>query len=189
MSSQSNNTLSTCNYTSLGNYDGFEHNPNTLSNIVNPFVKYPVQPNYQVVPIFAGTGDYKKPNYNSLCKGSCYNYAGINQAYIDCSNPDSSKACSLNGGKCVTYVARGCPQDGVQVRPTTGPTMGPTTRPTMGPTTRPTMGPTMRPTMMPTMGPTMMPTMGPTMMPTMMPTMGPTMMPTMGPTMMPTMRS
>ena len=182
MSRESNNTLSTCNYTSLGNYDGFENNPNTLSNIVNPFVKYPVQTNYQVVPLFAGTTDYKKPNYNSLSKGSCYNYAGINQAYIDCSNAFSNKACSLNGGKCVTYVARACPSDGVQVRPTTGPTMGPTSRPNM----MPTMGPTMRPNMMPTMGPTRRPNMMPTMGPTMGPTMRPTMMPTMRPTMMPT---
>ena len=41
-----NNSLSTCNFTSLGNYDGFANvakTPNTLSNIINPFVKYPVQ--------------------------------------------------------------------------------------------------------------------------------------------------
>jgi len=152
MSSEINNATATCNYTSLGNYDGFEHNPNTLSNIVNPFVKYPIKPGYQVVPIFAGTGDYSKVNYNSLCKGSCYNYAGINQAYIDCSNPASSKACSLNGGKCVTYVARGCPNDGPR------PTMMPTMRPTNGPfrPMRPTRAP-FEPTMAPTNGPSMAP--------------------------------
>ena len=107
-SSELNNSASTCNYTSLGNYDGFENKPNTLCNIVNPFVKYPIQPNFQVVPYFAGTSDYSKPNYNSLCKGSCYNYAGINQAYIDCSNPASSQGCAINGGKCVNYISRPC---------------------------------------------------------------------------------
>ena len=179
-SSQMNNTLSTCNYASLGNYDDLPNMPNTLGNILNSFVTYPVVPNYQVIPYFAGTGDYRTPNYNSLTKGSCYNYAGINQAYIDCSNPASSQGCNLNGGQCVTYVARSC--DGGPT-PTMGPTMRPTMMPTMGPPMGPTMMPTMGPTMMPTMRPTMGPTMGPTMMPTMMPTMGPTMRPTMMPTM------
>jgi hypothetical protein len=105
------NTIATCNYNSLGNYSGLNaisKKPNTLGNISNPFVKYPVQPGYQVIPVFAGTDNYTKPNYNVLVKGSCYNYAGINQAYIDCSNPASSQACSLNGGKCVNYVSRPC---------------------------------------------------------------------------------
>jgi hypothetical protein len=105
MSSESNNTLSTCNYASLGRYEGLNRLPNTLNNIS---VRYPVVPNYQLVPYFAGTGDYSKPNYNTLCKGSCYNYANINQAYIDCSNPASGKACSLNGGNCVVYAPRQC---------------------------------------------------------------------------------
>ena len=103
----------TCNYSSLGNYYGLGNvvkRPNTLGNIQNPFVTYPVQTNYQVVPVFAGTSDYTKPNYNVLNKGSCYNYAGINQAYIDCSNPASSQGCNLNQGKCVTYYPRGCEQ-------------------------------------------------------------------------------
>ena len=199
-----NSSLSTCNYASLGNYDDLPDMPNTLGNILNNFVTYPVVPNYQVVPYFAGTGDYTTPNYNSLTKGSCYNYAGINRAYIDCSNPASSQGCDVNGGQCVTYAARSCssgpgPSPGPTMVPTMGPTMMPTMRPTMmptmGPTMRPTMGPTMGPTMMPTMGPTMgptmrptmLPTMGPTMRPTMLPTMRPTMMPTMGPTMRPTM--
>ena len=108
---ETNTTIATCNYNSLGNYNGLNaisKRPNTLGNISNPFVRYPVQSNYQVVPVFAGTADYTKPNYNVLSKGSCYNYAGINQAYIDCSNPSSSQGCSLNGGKCVTYVSRPC---------------------------------------------------------------------------------
>ncbi len=102
-------SLSTCNYNSLGNYNGFSKKlPNTLGNISNPFVTYPVPSNVQIVPYFAGTADYSKPNYNVLNKGSCYNYAGINQAYIDCSNPASSQGCSLNGGKCVQYQSRPC---------------------------------------------------------------------------------
>ena len=184
-SSTTNNTLSTCNYASLGNYDDLPNVPNTLGNIVNNFVSYPVVPNYQVVPYFAGTGDYKNPNYNSLTKGSCYSYAGINQAYIDCSNPSSSKGCELNGGKCVTYAARPC-SSGPSPSPSTRPTMVPTMRPTMRPTYAPTMGPTMRPTYAPTMGPTMMPTYAPTMGPTYAPTYAPTMGPTMGPTYSPT---
>ena len=105
MSTEMINSMSTCNYASVGNYDGIERKPNTLNNIS---VKYPVAPNYQIVPMFAGTGDYSKPNYNTLCKGSCYNYAGINQAYIDCSDPASSQGCKLNGGNCVVYKARQC---------------------------------------------------------------------------------
>ena len=50
-SSTTNNTLSTCNYASLGNYDDLPNVPNTLGNIVNNFVSYPVVPNYQVVPL------------------------------------------------------------------------------------------------------------------------------------------
>lgn len=103
--------MSTCNYTALGKYNGLNSDlkkPNTLGNIDNPFVKYPVSLNSQTIPYFAGTGDYAKPNYNVLNKGSCYNYAGINQAYIDCSNPASSQGCALNGGKCVNYVSRPC---------------------------------------------------------------------------------
>jgi hypothetical protein len=105
------NSLSTRNYNSLGNYNGLNNiskRPNTLGNISNEFTKYPVQSNFQIVPEFAGTGDYSKPNYNVLNKGSCYNYAGINKAYIDCSNPDSKQACDLNGGNCVKYISRQC---------------------------------------------------------------------------------
>ena len=105
MSTEMINTFSTCNYASLGNYDGIVRMPNTLNNIS---VKYPVAPNYQIVPMFAGTGDYSKPNYNTLCKSGCGMYAGINQAYIDCSSPASSQGCALNGGNCVVYKARKC---------------------------------------------------------------------------------
>jgi hypothetical protein len=66
--------------------------------------------------MFAGTGDYSKPNYNTLCKGSCYQYAGINQAYIDCSDPASSQGCKLNGGNCVVYKARECAEEKSNVR-------------------------------------------------------------------------
>lgn len=103
--------ISTCNYSALGNYNGLNNvlkKPNTLGNINNPFVKYPVSLNSQIIPYFAGTTDYSKPNYNVLNKGSCYNYAGINQAYIDCSNPSSSQGCAINGGKCVNYISRPC---------------------------------------------------------------------------------
>jgi hypothetical protein len=99
---------SVSNYTSLGNYYGFKKSPNTLSNIMNPYVQYPVNQNYQIIPKFAGTAGYTKPNYNNLIKGSCHNYSGINQAYTDCSNPSSSQGCSLNDGQCVTYSARSC---------------------------------------------------------------------------------
>ena len=71
MSSEINNSSSTCNFTSLGNYDGFRTAPNSLGNIMNPFVSYPVQPNFQLVPQFAGTGDYSKPNYNTLTNIGC----------------------------------------------------------------------------------------------------------------------
>ena len=47
MSSESNNSLSTCNYVSLGRYEGLNRLPNTLNNIS---VRYPVNPNYQLVP-------------------------------------------------------------------------------------------------------------------------------------------
>jgi hypothetical protein len=107
------NNIATCNYNSLGNYNGINNitkKPNTLGNISNPFVTYPVQSNIQNIPYFAGTGGYIKPNYNVLNKGSCYSYAGINQAYTDCSNPSSSKGCELNGGQCVTYKTRSCDQ-------------------------------------------------------------------------------
>jgi hypothetical protein len=108
MSEFNNNT---CNYNSLGNYNGMNNitkRKNTLGNISNSFVKYPVNLNSQIIPTFAGTGDYSKPNYNVLNKGSCYNYAGINQAYIDCTNPSSSQGCNLNSGQCVTYSSRPC---------------------------------------------------------------------------------
>lgn len=108
MSSEINVSSSTCDYTSLGRYNDGSTLPNTLGNIA---VRYPVAPGYQIVPYFACTGDYSRPNYNSLCKGSCFNYAGINQAYTDCSNPLSSQGCALNGGQCVTYRARPCQQD------------------------------------------------------------------------------
>jgi hypothetical protein len=105
------NNISTCNYTSLGNYNGIGNilkKPNTLGNINNPYVKYPVDLSKQNIPVFAGTTDYSKPNYNVLNKGSCYNYAGINQAYIDCSNTASSQGCASNGGQCVNYISRSC---------------------------------------------------------------------------------
>lgn len=112
-SSEINNTASTCNYAYLNNYNGLATLPNTLNNIS---VKYPIAPNYQIIPQFAGTGDYSKPNYNTLCKGSCYNYAGINQAYIDCSNPESKQFCGINGGKDVVYNPRMCAQQPSDVR-------------------------------------------------------------------------
>ena len=102
------NTLSTCNYNSLGNYSGLNRLPNTLGNISNPFVTYPVNIKSQVIPYFAGTGNYSKPNYNVLTKGSPYNHPGITKAYIDCSNPDSKEACALNDGQCVKYITRPC---------------------------------------------------------------------------------
>ena len=113
MSTEMINSFSTCNYASLGNYYGIERKPNTLNNIS---VRYPVVPGVQLVPMFAGTGDYSKPNYNTLCKGSCYQYAGINQAYIDCSSPESSQGCKLNGGNCVVYKARQCPPENSNMR-------------------------------------------------------------------------
>lgn len=108
MSSEINVSSSTCDYTSLGRYNAGSTLPNTLGNIA---VRYPVAPGYNIVPYFAVTYDYSQPNYNSLCKGSCFNYAGINQAYTDCSNPLSSQGCNINGGQCVTYRARPCEQD------------------------------------------------------------------------------
>lgn len=94
-----------CNYAILSRYNGTARLPLTLNNIS---VAYPVDPSYQAIPYFAGTGDYSAPDYNTLVKGSCYNYAGINQAYIDCSDPASSRGCNLTGGQCVTYVPRAC---------------------------------------------------------------------------------
>ena len=94
-----------CNYAILSRYNGAARLPLTLNNISVPF---PVDPSFQAIPIFAGTGDYKAPDYNTLVKGSCYNYAGINQAYIDCSDPASSRGCNLTNGQCVTYMPRSC---------------------------------------------------------------------------------
>lgn len=108
MSSEINVSSSTCDYASLGRYNAGSTLPNTLGNIA---VRYPVAAGYQIVPTFAGTGNYSQPNYNTLIKGSCFNYAGINQAYTDCSNPLSNQGCALNGGQCVTYHARPCQQD------------------------------------------------------------------------------
>jgi hypothetical protein len=103
--------VSSNNYNSLGNYNGLNYinkKPNTLGNISNIFIKYPVDLNFQIIPQFAGTGDYSKPNYNVLNKGSCYNYSSINKAYIDCSNSDSKQVCDINGGNCVKYNTRSC---------------------------------------------------------------------------------
>jgi hypothetical protein len=114
MSTELNNTRATCNYVSLGHYNGSATLPYTLNNIS---IAYPIVPNYQIVPVFAGTGNYSKPNYNALVKGSCYTYAGINQAYIDCSNPASSQGCSLSEGNCVVYKARPCQEEARQYPP------------------------------------------------------------------------
>lgn len=105
MSSELIKNNSVCNYAMLSRYNGDARLANTLNNIS---VSYPVMPSYQVVPIFAATGDYSVPNYNTLCKGSCFNYAGINQAYVDCSDPNSSQMCGMTGGQCVVYKKRDC---------------------------------------------------------------------------------
>lgn len=105
MSSELIKNNSVCNYAMLSRYYGDARLNNTLNNIP---VSYPVMPMYQVVPIFAATGDYSVPNYNTLTKGSCFNYAGINQAYVDCSDPNSSQMCAMTGGQCVVYKKRDC---------------------------------------------------------------------------------
>lgn len=94
-----------CNYAILSRYNGAARLPLTLNNISVP---YPVDPSFQAIPVFAGTAYYTAPDYNTLVKGSCYNYAGINQAYIDCSDPASSRGCNLTNGQCVTYMPRAC---------------------------------------------------------------------------------
>jgi hypothetical protein len=105
MSSELIKNNSVCNYAMLNRYYGSSNLGNTLNQIP---CAYPVAPMYQVVPMFAGTGMYNAPNYNSLCKGSCYTYAGINQAYIDCSSDNPHPLCAMTGGQCVVYKKRDC---------------------------------------------------------------------------------
>lgn len=114
MSSELIKNNSVCNYAMLSRYSGDARLPNTLNNVS---VSYPVMPMYQVVPIFAATGDYSVPNYNTLVKGSCFNYAGINQAYVDCSDPNSSQMCGMTGGQCVVYKKRDCAGSAVVAPP------------------------------------------------------------------------
>lgn len=212
MSSELIKNNSVCNYNSLSTYNGTARLPFTLNNIS---VSYPTRDMYQVVPIFAGTGDYSAPNYDSLVKGSCFNYAGINQAYIDCSSPASSQGCNLTGGQCVVYKVRPCSGPSVVAPPSF--VADPLTKQCFadysqmpdlnakparyesitdcmanagsGGSLRPPIGPMgpIAPSMGPTMAPSMMPTMAPSMAPSMMPTMMPSMAPSMMPSMAPTM--
>lgn len=212
MSSELIKNNSVCNYNSLSTYNGTARLPFTLNNISQ---SYPTRDMYQVVPIFAGTGDYSAPNYNSLTHGSCYNYAGINQAYIDCSNPASNQGCALTGGQCVVYKVRPCAGPAVVAPPSyiadplskqcfadysqmpdlkASPVRYGSITDCMaaagsGSSLRPPVGPLgpVAPTMRPSMAPTMAPTMRPSVAPTMVPSMTPTMRPSMAPTMVPSM--
>lgn len=102
MTEQSNR--STCNYVSLGKYNG-----SALGDGAVAFVQYPQLSGVQIVPQFKGVS-YEVPNYDSLVHGACNNYPNVNQAYID--------------GDCVKYVERPC-----KVQPGPNPQPGPKPQP------------------------------------------------------------
>jgi hypothetical protein len=79
---------STCNYVSLGKYNGASLGQGPVA-----FVQYPQLSGVQLIPNFKGVS-YDTPNYDSLVHGACSLYPNVNQAYMD--------------GDCVTYVERPC---------------------------------------------------------------------------------